>query len=111
MKLPADIGCTCEICRNFIKAAPNFPSEIFEFMAKLGVDVKKPAEVYECEYKVGKVLYGDWYHIVGNYLSGADVWQPVSKNHAQSDPVKMFCIADDFKIGFTHMAALGNVQK
>mgnify|MGYP000937123149 CR=1 FL=1 len=49
---------------------------------------------------------GGWYHIVGNYLEGDDVWQPVAPDHTQQKTTEMFTIADGFHIGFTHMVAL-----
>jgi general stress protein 26 len=100
--LPDDIGCTCHTCRNFIKAAPSLPKAVFAFFEELGIDLLKPSEIYENQYKDGRVMYGGFYHIVGNYLSGADVWQPVAKNHSHQNIVPMFHVADDFDIGFAH---------
>lgn len=105
-KLPDDIGCTCHTCRNFTKAAPSLPDTVFRFFKELGIDLLKPSEVYENYYKDGQVFYGGFYHVVGNYLSGDDVWQPVTKDHSHEETTEMHHVAGDFDIGFTHMPAV-----
>ena len=105
-KLSDDIGCTCHTCRNFINAAPSLPNDVFGFFEELGIDLLKPSEVYENYYEDGKVFYGGFYHIVGNYLSGDDVWQPVAKDHSHQNITEMFHVTDNFDIGFTHMVAI-----
>ena len=105
-KLPNDIGCSCHTCRNFKKAAPSLPVTVFSFFEELGIDLLKPSEVYENYYKDEQVFYGGFYHIVGNYLSGDDVWQPVTKDPSHQKTTEMFHVADDFDIGFTHNVAV-----
>jgi len=105
-KLPNDIGCTCHTCRNFLKVAPTLPNAVFRFFGELGIDLLKPPEVYENYYKDGQVFYGGFYHIVGNYLSGDDVWQPVAQDPSHQVVTEMYHVADDFDIGFTHNVAV-----
>jgi len=89
-----------------MKAAPSLLNAVFKFFEELGLDLLKPSEVYENGDHDGKLHYGGFYHIVGSYLSGEDVWQPVAKNLARQNSVKMFNVADGFDIGFTHKVAL-----
>ncbi|MCL2140578.1 MAG: hypothetical protein FWH42_02705, partial [Dehalococcoidia bacterium] len=70
------------------------------------IDLLKPSEVYENYFKNEKVFYGGFYHIVGNYLSGDDVWQPVTKDLSHQKATEMFHVANDFDIGFTHIVAV-----
>lgn len=89
-----------------MKAAPSLPDEVFHFFEELGIDILKPSEVYENYYKDGQVFYGGFYHIVGNYLSGDDVWQPVSKDPSHQKITEMLHVAEDYDIGFTHNVAV-----
>ena len=104
--LPFDIGCTCHTCRNYIACIPNLPDEARDFFAQLGMDPAKPSEVYENTFEEGAVLYGGFYHLVGNYLSGDDVWQPVTENHEQQKYTAFYKITDGFEIGFTKHVSL-----
>ena len=104
--LPLDIGCTCHTCRNFSAYIPTLPNEVRDFFAEFGIDPAKPSEVYENTFEDGKVLYGGFYNLVGNYLSGDDAWQPVSKNHEHQKTTEFYKIADGSEIGFTKNIAL-----
>ncbi|MDR1822154.1 MAG: hypothetical protein LBQ91_06940 [Oscillospiraceae bacterium] len=103
---PFDLGCTCHTCRNFAKAVEGFPPEVSAFFSSLGAEIAKPSEIYECEYKDEIVLYGGFYHITGNYLSGDDIWQPAAKDMSRQNTTEMFKLSDGFEIGFTKMIAL-----
>ena len=105
-KLPLDIGCTCHTCRNYIAAISAFPNEVLEFFEEFGIDPAKPSEVYENKFENNKVLYGGFYHIVGDYISGDDIWQPVAKKHKHQKTTEFCKITDDFQIGFTHGVVL-----
>ncbi|MDR3344691.1 MAG: GNAT family N-acetyltransferase [Oscillospiraceae bacterium] len=99
--LPLEIGCTCHTCRNFMKAAPSLPDDVFRFFAYLGVDPLKPSEIYENYFEGGIVHYGGFYHLVGNYISGDDAWQPVTKNVSHQNITPMHKVTENFEIGFT----------
>jgi len=92
------MDCTCQTCQNFEKAAPSLPKAVFDFFEQFGIDLLKPPEVYDIRgcNDDGRVFYGGWYHIIGNYLEGDDAWQSEGKN-----PPPLFEVAEDFKIGFT----------
>jgi len=82
-------SCKCQSCRNFYEAIPQFPVEVRQFFDEFGVDLTEPVEIYDlCEFKDGLLLYGGWYHIVGNYLDGDNVTSP-------------YTIVDGFQIWFT----------
>ena len=98
--IPINQGCSCNSCENYYQASKKFPAEINSLFGALGIDASKPAEVYDCGvFENGRVLYGGFYHIVGNILSGEDVWQPIAKNHSKQ--VNMLRIADGFEVGFS----------
>ncbi|MCL2053574.1 MAG: hypothetical protein FWG90_03910 [Oscillospiraceae bacterium] len=102
-KLPVGSGCDCKTCRNFLKAVESFPKEVVDFFNELGVDLMKPSETYGSRgIQDINMQYGGWYHIVGKYLSGEDIWQPAK----EPKPVKWLDITDDFAIGFTRNKAL-----
>jgi len=67
----ANGACTCGGCRNYEKAADCFPEEVIAFFKNLGVDdMKKFCEVYTLTDYDDTVLYGGWYHICGEIISG-----------------------------------------
>ncbi|MDE7399143.1 MAG: hypothetical protein K2N06_06390 [Oscillospiraceae bacterium] len=70
------VGCNCNGCANFEKAADLFPELVREFFRGLGVDPKKPAEVYvNCSEDGGKRLfYGGFYHLCGTVLDDKNAW-------------------------------------
>lgn len=101
-----EITCDCQPCRNYSKAFSAFPENVHQFFNELGIDISKPAELMNFTVENGIANMGGWYHIVGNYIGGDDVWQPVTPNHSHQKTTEMFTIADGFDIGFTHMVAL-----
>jgi len=106
LERPLYIGCKCNICRNFSAAIPDIPDAVRLFFSEMGIDPAKPSEIYENGFKNGHVQYGGFYHIVGNYISGDDIWQPVADEHEQQKETECFKIADGFEIGFTRQLAL-----
>jgi len=90
------VGCDCQSCQNYQKAILSFPIEVHRFFEELGIDISKPPQVYEIDFKNGIVNMGGWYHIVGNILDGIDCSQPVG-----IEPPPLFTISDGFDIGFT----------
>lgn len=98
----AEILCTCITCRNYYKAVLVFPGDVIEFFNSLGIDPSKPSEVYDLGFEDGYATYSGFYHIVGNYLSGDDIWQPVTKYNLPKKTVEMYSITEKYKIGFTH---------
>ena len=83
-------NCNCISCRNYYNACLQFPNEVLDFFSSLGTDPAKAAEIY--------------YHIMGNVLSGEDVWQPVGTNH--NVQAEMLRLADDYEIGFSYATDL-----
>ena len=104
--LPLDMGCTCQICRNYCAYIPNLSDGVRNFFEDFGIDTAKPSEVYENVFEDDKVLYGGFYHLVGNYLSGDDIWKPIAKKHKYPQITEFYKITDDFKIGFTENISL-----
>ena len=103
----SEMGCSCQNCRNYSAAVPTFPDEVLEFFEELGIDPAKPSEIYEIEFENNQVLHGGFYHIVGNYLSGDDIRQPVAKNPRRQKTTAFFTITENFQIGFTQGSSVG----
>jgi hypothetical protein len=86
------------------------PEAVKEFFDSFGIDLSKPSEVYSfCAPENGCILYGGFYHFVGEYLSGDDAWQPMPKKRwfrkntvKYIDPPEFYNISEGFDIGFTH---------
>jgi len=88
--LPLEIGCSCNICRNFSAAISYIPSDVHIFLREIGIDPAKPASISDIGFEVNPGWCMGFYHIVGNYLEGDDYGHPVEHK-----------IADGFQIGFT----------
>lgn len=100
-------GCSCDGCCNYEKATEYFPIEVKNFFEKLGVDMKKAAEViaYVSEHDKRDVYYGGFYHVCGSIVSEDNLWKceeisnDISIYHLDED--EMFTIAENYRIGFS----------
>lgn len=74
-QLSVGSGCDCAYCRNFVAAVGEaFPAEFLAWLAVLGVDPTKPAEL--CHWnREPSGLYdtGGWFHLVGSIVAGEDL--------------------------------------
>lgn len=105
------VGCSCSGCRNFEKAIEVLPDEIKGFFDALGIDMKKPAEVYVNTVNAdGLVLYGGFYHICGRLLGGESAWVTVKSNKKATtfywDISKAYSISKDFHVSFQENCCL-----
>ena len=60
--------CTCQNCRNYDKAILAAPATVLGFLERMGVDPRKPAEVYSVKGELeedGTLWYMGWYHVCG----------------------------------------------
>ena len=99
------VGCSCSGCRNFERATEILPAEVKKFFAALGIDMKKPAEVYANTVNAdGSVAYGGFYHICGRLLDGESAWVTVKSNKKATtfylDSSKAYSISKDFRVFF-----------
>lgn len=100
-------GCSCPACRNFEKAVEILPDEIKYFFDSLGIDIKKPAEVYANKVNDnGLMSYGGFYHLCGKVLSGKSAWVKVKNNIAYWDTSKTYSVSKDFHISFQEDCSL-----
>jgi hypothetical protein len=61
--------------QNYVLACEKFSKDVKDFFYSLGVDPRKQGEVSEYkENKDGTHIYGGFYFIVGNIISGPDFW-------------------------------------
>ena len=105
------ITCTCSGCRNYARAAEAFPEGLRDFFRTLGIDSKKPAEVYvNCTQKDGTLFYAGFYHLCGKLVQGQGGWHTVVSDDTGKtsawDRESCYPVADGFLIAFTEDAAL-----
>jgi len=83
--------CSCAGCRNFGLAAEALPPAVGAFFASLGVDARKPAEIYVLHAEAdGRALhYGGFYHLCGRLETGS-----------AAEP-GFTAVADGFAVAFT----------
>ena len=61
-------SCPCYGCQNFDKAILQAPEGVIGFLRSLGIDPRKPAEVFDVMGEPeadGTIWYNGWYHICG----------------------------------------------
>lgn len=82
-------GCNCSSCRNFMMALDKaFPASFLSNSKILGIDISKPIEVCSFGCQSGLHIMNGWFHLVGQIVSGNDVWK--------ENPGK--CYSGDFEI-------------
>lgn len=63
-------GCDCGYCRNFAAAVEGVPPAVGAFLARLGLDIRRPGEVMEwCREADGRHWYTAQYHVAGTVLA------------------------------------------
>lgn len=102
--------CECSPCRNFLALGNRaFSSEALSLFEKLGVDVRKPAEVYHnAREQNGLHNYGGWFHFVGRIESGVDALRQVGDTPC-SGVFELESLSESFQFGFSN--CLGLVPK
>ncbi len=105
-------GCECDGCQNYETAVEKLSQEVSNLFNQLGLDIRKPAEVY-VNYSENNILcYGGFYHICGMITKGESPWEVVSKTKesmtSHLNEEKMIDIDDNFKVGFQEECALIN---
>jgi hypothetical protein len=61
--------------KNYVLACETLPQEVKDLFNSLGIDPRKQGEVNEYEEKEdGSHVYGGFYFIVGNIISGPNFW-------------------------------------
>ncbi len=98
---PVDAACPCAAYQNYVRAATRFPPDVTAFFASLGIDGAKPAEIYACESRDGRVYYTGFYPLVGNRLSGDDAQRLDAPEPLGQTGADMWTLADGFRVGFT----------
>lgn len=100
-------GCSCQWCQNYEKAADKLSPNIHDFFAQLGVDIKKPAEVYmNCPNEDGTIYYGGFYHLCGRLLTGESAWQEAGNGVSQWKEEMCHRIDENYAVSFQEEAAL-----
>ena len=96
--------CSCDGCNNYVMATEFFPNEVKDFFDKLGIDCKKPAEIWVwCSENDGKVLYyGGFYHLCGQLLQGEDFW----KDNGMRNDEGVYHLVDGYSVGFSRKIEL-----
>ena len=95
--------CTCAGCQNYDKAIMQAPTAVFDFFRILGIDPRKPAEVFDVMGGLdedGTVYYNGFYHVCGTRLEGEDAWVHTAKDSKHLDVNRMHVLAPFFKVSF-----------
>ncbi len=95
--------CTCAGCQNYDKAILQAPAAVLDFFQSLGIDPRKPAEVFDVMDGLdenGKVYYNGFYHVCGTRLQGEDAWVDTAKEMKHLDENRMYALDSSFKISF-----------
>lgn len=105
-------GCDCDGCQNYELATEQFAVEVSKLFEKLGIDIKKPAEVYVNYSKNNILCYGGFYHICGEIIEGESPWVYTSKTKETSAGYlleeNMINIANNYKVAFQERCSLLN---
>ena len=67
--------CSCLNCRNYDRAILTAPDTVLDFLRSLGIDPRKPAEVFNTTGMLeedGTISYNGWLHICGTLAEGPD---------------------------------------
>jgi hypothetical protein len=87
---------------NYVLACETFPQEVKELFNSLGIDPRKQGEVNEYEENQdGSHIYGGFYFIVGNIISGPDFWI-----HTEEGSIPNFETINNIQIAFTDELAM-----
>ena len=63
--------CDCQNCRNYDKAILTAPATVLDFLRSMGIDPRKPAEIYSVKGELeedGTLWYNGWLHVCGVLL-------------------------------------------
>ena len=94
-------GCSCSGCRNYEKAMDFVSKEVNSFFSQLGIDVKKPCEVYvNCTNTDNSVLYSGLYHVCGKMISGESAFISTGPNSKYLDEKRLLTLTRDFRVFF-----------
>lgn len=74
--------CVCQGCQNYDGAILTASATVLDFLRSMGIDPRKPAEVYDVMGSQldenGKVWYNGWYHICGVILHNESRLEPMT---------------------------------
>ena len=98
---PFDRLSPCDGFRNYEKAMDLMPQWVISFFAQLGIEAKKPCEVFARHTNMDNSVACDgWYHVCGKMISGESAIVSVNPEVAYLDVEKTFAVADDFRAYF-----------
>lgn len=99
--LYASEQCPCDGCQNYVRAVDTFPKAVLMFFASLGIDPKKPSEVWvNNPDHNGLLLYHGFYHLCGTILSDTSAYRPIGENASYWDNTLVFHIIPELRISF-----------
>lgn len=68
--------CSCCGCQNYDKVIMEASDRVTEFLRSLGIDPRKPPEVYNVTgllEEEGTIWYNGWYHVCGRIVESPDM--------------------------------------
>ena len=77
---PTGEQCSCQGCRNYDQAILTAPRMVLDFLSSLGIDPRKPAEVFDVMGQLdenGNIWYAGFYHICGTIIHEESCLDPL----------------------------------
>ncbi len=100
-------NCTCQGCENYLAAIRELPPKVLAFFDSLGLDIKKPAEVYGDLKENGDYFYGGFYHIAGIILyQKKELYSKIKKNHYSINQDMKINLSENYSVWFENDCAL-----
>lgn len=98
-------SCSCAGCRNYEAAVLVFPEKVRCFFHSLGIDIRKPTEVYVNQTnKDGTLFYGGFYHLCGSLLAECSVWknglEESDSEYLQREQEWTYAVSKMFRVSF-----------
>jgi len=107
-KIPlATESCSCQECENYIAATELLSNEIISFFTALGIDVKRPSEVFGSYVKSGFFSYGGYYHVAGKIiLQKQELYTKVNERQYNQNPNMVIHLTPNFSVWFESECSL-----
>ena len=105
--ISTNFDCPCGACQNFTPAILLSDRNVLSFLDQLGLDPRKPSEIWENLTQNGLVEYGGFYHLIGsiNEVSEPEFFQK-SKKVMVFNPERLIKISKSFSVSFSDDCSL-----
>ena len=107
-KLPiVSESCSCQGCENYMAAIEKLPNEIISFFTTLGVDIKRPSEVFRSFERNGFYSYCLSFTFVYNFVfEKAKLYTKVNERQYKQNPDMIIHLTPYFSVWFESECSL-----